>query len=179
LIDANPCKQVQRCKLVASHKDDAETKVRITLTPNEVETMCGWVHPEEQHRPATERLQGKLRVAFHTGLRHNEVAALRWENFGADFMWLTVYRAKKKDPAKRRDTLDLTELPELRAWFERAKVIPDAHKLAARPLVAPVGNIECDQSGRIESCEAQKLAHPVGFEPTTLGFEVRCSIQLS
>jgi hypothetical protein len=29
------------------------------------------------------------------------------------------------------------------------------------------------------ACNEQLVARPVGFEPTTLGFEVRCSIQLS
>ena len=40
----------------------------------------------------------------------------------------------------------------------RAKLVPNVYKLAARPLVAPVGNIQCDQSGRIENDEARELA---------------------
>jgi integrase len=327
LIAANPCKQVQRRKLLPKRRDEDAPKLRATLLPGEVETMCAWVHPEEQHRPATERLQGKLRLAYALGLRHYEIAALRWDDFGADFERVTVYRAKKRDPAARRDALDLTELPELRDWLDglwkaagkpstgllfpavrdgktatagkdqakglseadalrrlykrahgieaqvtrsremvdkrvkagkrtvpvkawehvreltererlvldgservspvcfhasrhawaqaadaggltveqarevldhenerqtkgyqrslgvRAKLVPNVHKLAAmlanRPASAAADTIECDQSGRIENCEPQKLAHPVGFEPTTLGFEVRCSIQLS
>lgn len=323
LIDANPCKQVQRKKLLPKRTDGDAPKVRVTLTPDEVETMGAWVHPEEQHRPATERLQGKLRVSFYVGLRHNEVASLRWEDFGAGFASVVVYRAKKKDPAKRRDEVDLSQLPELRAWLERlhkaagepstgllfpamrdgqhatagkskakgvseadalrrlykrahgieaqvtelrvmvdkrvkagkrttpvtewkqvreltererlvlegsereapvcfhasrhawaqaldaagladeqirelldhenvritqgylrriggrAKVIPSVHKLKPRAPSAPAESGVSDQAGRYLEAESDISAHPVGFEPTTLGFEVRCSIQLS
>jgi hypothetical protein len=67
LIEANPCKQVQRRKLLPKRRDEDAPPLRVTLLLSEVETMCAWVHPLEQHRPATERLQGKLRLAYALG----------------------------------------------------------------------------------------------------------------
>lgn len=119
LIPANPCKQVKRGKLVPQRGNEETPKVRVTLTLAEVETMCAWEHPEEQHRPGTERLQGKLRLAYAIGVRHHEVETLRWNDFSGDnFERVSIYRAKKKDPNQRLVTKDLTEHPELRGWLK-------------------------------------------------------------
>ena len=54
----------------------------------------------------------------------------------------------------------------------RATLVANVYKLAARAPSAPAGNVECSQGGHIRDAESEKPAHPVGFEPTTLGFEV-------
>jgi integrase len=124
LLTVNPCKQVKRSKLVPKRLDDEDPKLRATLLLEEVLTICGWVHPEERHRPATERLQGKLLLAHLLGLRHHEVSSLRWNYFTSDFTFLNFKRAKKKDATRSRDGFDLSQLPELqarlRAWWTAA-----------------------------------------------------------
>lgn len=177
-IEANPCKQVKRSKLVPRRRTEDDQKVRATLNAEEVSAMVAWEHPEEQHQEATRRTQDKLLIAFYTGLRHHEIAALRWEDIEQDFAVLTVHRAKKRDPAARLDRLDLTELPALRGMFRlrrhggRAKLVPDVHRKRRgaasekAPTAGPLEGAQCAQGGHIP--EAACVEPLVSCAPETI-----------
>lgn len=63
-------------------------------------------------------------MAYFSSLRRHELDNLRWDEFDArpdvgGFDQVTVYRAKKKNPDDRLDTLDLSAITVLRDCFQR------------------------------------------------------------